>query len=46
MAKSIKKSAKEASKTFHDIMKASVAGNPKPKPKQKKEERKKTDNET
>jgi molybdate-binding protein len=35
MAKAKKKSAKEASKTFHDIMKASVKGNPKPKPKTK-----------
>lgn len=33
MAKEKKKSAKEASKTFHDIMKASVSGNPKPKKK-------------
>lgn len=28
-----KKSAKEASNTFHNIMNASVKGNPKPKPK-------------
>ncbi len=33
MAKTKKKSAKEASNTFHNIMKASVAGNPKPKAK-------------
>jgi len=37
MAKAKKKSAKEASKTFHDIMKASVGGNPKPKQKTKKD---------
>ena len=31
MAKSVKKkSAKEASELFHNIMKASVSGNPKP----------------
>jgi len=38
MAKEKKKSAKEASNTFHKIMQASVKGNPKPKekPKQKK----------
>lgn len=34
MAKAIKKkSAKEASSTFHNIMAASVKGNPKPKKK-------------
>lgn len=31
MAKAKKKSAKEASETFHNIMAASVKGNPKPK---------------
>jgi hypothetical protein len=31
MAKAKKKSAKEASNTFHNIMKASVKNNPKPK---------------
>lgn len=31
MAKAKKKSAKKASNTFHNIMKASVKGNPKPK---------------
>ncbi len=31
MAKANKKSAKEASQTFHNIMAASVKGNPKPK---------------
>ena len=30
MAKASKKSAKEASDLFHNIMKASVSGNPKP----------------
>lgn len=36
MAKATKKkSAKEASELFHNIMKASVSGNPKPKPKKK-----------
>lgn len=35
MAKTKKKSAKEASNIFHDIMKASVKGNPKPTPKKK-----------
>jgi len=30
------KTPKEASKTFEEIMKASVKGNPKPKPKKKK----------
>jgi hypothetical protein len=30
MAKAIKKSAKEASNVFHNIMAASVKGNPKP----------------
>ena len=30
MAKSNKKSAKESSNIFHNIMKASVQGNPKP----------------
>jgi len=43
MAKAGKKLAKEASKTFHDIMKASV--NPPPKaitpPKQKRDKKKK-----
>jgi len=34
MAKA-KKSAKESSNTFHNIMKASVSGNPKPAPKKK-----------
>jgi len=39
MAKSVKKkSNKEASNTFHNIMAASVKGNPKPK---KKEDKKK-----
>ena len=34
MAKSVKKkSAKESSDIFHNIMKASVSGNPPPKPK-------------
>ena len=33
MAKAKKKSAKEASNTFHNIMAASVKGNPKPKKK-------------
>src|SRR5215831_18126341 len=32
----VKKSPKEASKTFHDIMKASVKGNPKSQPNQKR----------
>ena len=37
MAKAVKKkSAKEASDLFHNIMKASVSGNPTPKPKAKK----------
>jgi hypothetical protein len=31
MTKGKKQSPKEASKTFHDIMKASVKGNPRPK---------------
>ncbi len=35
MAKAKKKSAKEASNIFHDIMQASVKGNPKPEPKKK-----------
>ena len=35
MAKSNKKSPKEASDIFHNIMKASVSGNPAPKPKKK-----------
>jgi hypothetical protein len=36
MAKAVKKkSAKEASELFHNIMKASVSGNPKPLPKKK-----------
>jgi hypothetical protein len=35
MGKEKKKSPKEASKIFHDIMKASVKGNPKPKNKKK-----------
>jgi hypothetical protein len=33
MAKEVKKSAKKASETFHNIMAASVKGNPAPKPK-------------
>ena len=33
MAKAIKKSPKEASNTFHNIIKASVKGNPAPSPK-------------
>lgn len=33
MAKAKKKSAKEASTTFHNIMAAAVKGNPKPAPK-------------
>ena len=37
MAKEVKKkSAKDASNVFHNIMAASVKGNPKPKPKEKK----------
>ena len=37
MAKEVKKKpAKDASTTFHNIMAASVKGNPKPKRKQKK----------
>ena len=36
MAKEKEKSAKEASNLFHNIMKASVANNPKPKKKQEK----------
>lgn len=36
MAKAVKKSAKKASQTFHDIMKASVSGNHKPKKIKKK----------
>src|SRR5438034_840940 len=36
MAKAKKKSAKEASKTFHDIMNASVKDNPKPQKKNNK----------
>jgi hypothetical protein len=40
MAKAKKKSAKEASNIFHDIMKASVKDNPKSK-KEKKGEKKK-----
>jgi hypothetical protein len=36
MAKIKKKSAKKSSQIFHDIMKASVSGNPKPKTKKKK----------
>jgi hypothetical protein len=37
MAKSLKKkSPKEASELFHNIMKASVSGNPKPKKKASK----------
>jgi len=36
MAKSKKKSAKEASSLFHNIMAASVKGNPKPKKNDKK----------
>ena len=35
MAKAKKKSAKEASNVFHNIMQASVKGNPKPIPKKK-----------
>jgi hypothetical protein len=35
MAKAKKKSAKEASSTFHNIMAAAVKGNPKPAPKKK-----------
>lgn len=35
MIKAAKKSPKEASELFHNIMKASVSGNPKPKPKKK-----------
>ena len=35
MAKANKKSAKESSNIFHNIMAASVKGNPKPKPKSK-----------
>lgn len=31
-----KKTPKEASELFHALIKASVAGNPKPKPKKKK----------
>jgi len=41
MAKETKKPAKEASTTFHNIMAASVKGNPKPK---KKEDKKKENN--
>lgn len=37
MAKAKKKSAKEASGLFHNIMKASVKGNPKPKTKKTKD---------
>ena len=38
MAKAVKKkSAKEASNLFHNIMRASVKGNPAPKKKQKKD---------
>jgi len=36
MAKAKKKSAKEASETFHKIIQASVKGNPKPTKKNKK----------
>jgi len=36
MAKEVKKSAKEASNIFHNIMAASVKGNPKPQPKKDK----------
>jgi hypothetical protein len=36
MAKAKKKSSKQSSDTFHNIMKASVSGNPKPKKKVKK----------
>jgi hypothetical protein len=36
MAKAKKKSAKEASNIFHNIMRASVKGNPKPKEKKDK----------
>jgi hypothetical protein len=36
MAKANKKSAKKASETFHNIMKASVSNNQKPKEKKKK----------
>ena len=36
MAKSAKKSPKESSNIFHNIMAASVKGNPKPKTKSKK----------
>ena len=35
MAKAKKKTAKKASDTFHNIMAASVKGNPKPTPKKK-----------
>lgn len=41
MAKAKKKSAKEASQTFHNIMAASVKGNPKPKPEPQKKAAKK-----
>lgn len=37
MAKDKKKSATKASETFHNIMKASVKGNPKPTKKDKKQ---------
>lgn len=40
MAKAKKKSAKEASSIFHNIMQASVKGNPKPEPKKKSEKKK------
>lgn len=36
MAKANKKSDKKASELFHNIMAASVKGNPKPAPKKKK----------
>jgi hypothetical protein len=40
MAKAGKKSSKEASQTFHNIMGASVKGNPKPVPKKKTDKKK------
>lgn len=40
MAKAKKKSAKEASHTFHNIMAASVKGNPKPSVKNPKQTKK------
>lgn len=40
MAKAKKKSAKEASNIFHNIMQASVKDNPKPVPKKKETKKK------